>query len=425
MHTLRAASLVTVMVMLPALAACSSGGHAGDGGSTTVYTLTGGSTGGGGSPAAQVRLANLVDNGQSVDLCVALHGSGAFHGPLYAQVGASAGIASESVSLYAAVPAGQLDLRVVAAGGGCGTGVTGDFTALPAFGVSAFTLAFVQAGGATPTLQPFIDDQSGATAPDQAALRLLDATPGPLDLGEESSGTFSPWINNVQPLAVGAASSAQQGFTIDANGYLIAPAQSNAQLALRADSQSTDLVTLVPVTGTGLQLSGGAIYTLFAVPRGGGVGALLCDDQGYRVAAYTPCVLYPLVNGGSKTSASSSSSSTGSSTGSNPIGSGTASSGGSTSTGSTGTGNAVASASGSSTGNASSAGTSGGATTGRGCCGQVPDPCLGSLQFCSPTLCQCQSPVPVTTGGSSSGTSGGSQRGTTGAASGTTGGTTG
>jgi hypothetical protein len=280
-------------------AACTSPAAVLDGGtsgSTSGGTTTGTTTGGPGT--AQMRLANLAPRGVATDLCTAVHGSGQFEGPLLGGKGLDAGVLFPAVSGYVSIPAGTFDFRLVAAGGDCSQNLPGttDLTALPPLAAGgAFTLAEV--AGSRQPVQIFEDDIASPDA-GSAGLRFINAsvdTPS-LDLGSEQDGGFTPWVTGEQFLAVGGSAQIYSG---DANGYLALPAMAN--VLLQIESQSKDLLDLVPPAGEPLALIDGALYTLFAVP-GKPLDGLLCADSSLPSSGYTPCSLYPLPDGGATVS---------------------------------------------------------------------------------------------------------------------------
>jgi hypothetical protein len=85
------------------------------------------------APVASVRIAHVSPDAPALDVCVALHGTTAFQGPLIAQLAASLavgvsvdggnendagplGLAFSQVSAYVSLAPGQYDVRLVAAG---------------------------------------------------------------------------------------------------------------------------------------------------------------------------------------------------------------------------------------------------------------------------------------------------------------------
>lgn len=332
---------------LAAAAGCSANNGSEDGGASTGATGSTGSSGLGASTSgsgSRLRLANLVPAGPSFDLCIAIHGSGQFQGPLLASLGFTSGVGYTDVSTYLAVPALALDFRLVAPGTDCSQPLNGstDLTDLPPLAAgAAYTVA--QIVKATPPTQIFEDDLL-TNAAGTASLRFLDTSSADptLDLGSVQDGGFNPWITGVQFLGVGGTA---QGFSLDANGYLAIPA--TPDVLLRVEYQSADLLDLRPQPGAAVALSDGSLYTLFTLP-GTPLGGLFCDDQALKQSGYAACVAYPIPGVGSSGTTSGGNSTTGSAA-----------------TSGSGSGSGVGTGS-SSGGSGSGSGTGSGSTTGSG-----------------------------------------------------------
>src|SRR5580698_3335023 len=113
---------------------CSSSDTAGSGDAGPGLDATGGEGGDDADAAdepdaaptqAMVRFAQLSPDAPALDVCLALHGTGAYQGPLLAQFAEDAGLAADAgapglsfatVSAYLAVDAGAYDVRLVPAG---------------------------------------------------------------------------------------------------------------------------------------------------------------------------------------------------------------------------------------------------------------------------------------------------------------------
>src|SRR5580658_4607891 len=80
-----------------------------------------------GAPPALLRVAQMSPDLPPIDVCFAIHGTGAFEGPLLSTLAGDAGVDSGApalefaqVSAYLALTAGQYDARIVPAGSaGC------------------------------------------------------------------------------------------------------------------------------------------------------------------------------------------------------------------------------------------------------------------------------------------------------------------
>jgi hypothetical protein len=275
--------------------AADTGSGAMDSGNPAADSGTGQDAAGeGGTMMASVRVAHLSPDAPAVDLCVAVHGTTSFIGPVLNGAGASSGLAFGQVTKYLPVPAVQLDVRLVApASTSCAMSLGGlpDITNLPALPAGAsVTIAAIgdlTVAGSDPAFQlkAFVDDATVDST--KGALRFVHASPGTpaVDVGLESGGNFTAVFSNVAFGDVAAA-----GSPIDANGYYVGAPFTNQTVAARAHGSTTDALTI-----PGVSLPAGAIATAFAV--GGKTGdqthplkVLLCVDNAMPNGLLASCM---------------------------------------------------------------------------------------------------------------------------------------
>jgi hypothetical protein len=188
-------------------------------------------------PTARIRIANWVPDAppSGYDVCVAIHGSSSWAGPLLAEAIGDAGVLGDAAApsvqfpamtnyLLALAPA-VYDVAVVVVGAGCASPVRVE-AGLPALVAGTWTtLAIV--GDATPAggdpaleVVALTDDSTNAVG---TAVRFLDAAPSialaDFGLGTLASG-FSPLEVAVPFGQVVTTTAAEAGATPDANGYV-------------------------------------------------------------------------------------------------------------------------------------------------------------------------------------------------------------
>jgi len=268
-----------------------------------------------GAPAvASVRIAHMSPDAPALDVCVALHGTTDFQGPMIAQLAASLavggsadggnqndagplGLAFSQVSAYLSLAPGQYDVRLVAAGattcaalaavdGGATPFAPPDSVNLPALQANTFTTLLI-AGDLTPagddaplgvSLLPDDDELAGGAA----SLRAINAVPSlpALDFGLGSGAAWMPMLTDV---AFGKASSMSGPGEdpVDANGYV--PIQTFAGQAMSACVPSSDAGVDV-ATAAAVDVELGAIATVMAIGGKTGDSAqppelLICIDN--------------------------------------------------------------------------------------------------------------------------------------------------
>jgi len=233
---------------------------------------------------AFLRIANWSSDAPPIDFCVAPHGTGAFQGPVLANLTAAinqtgnvdAGrpaLSFPGVSAYSLVAPGPYDARLVAAGApDCSAKIVPDQTNLPAVAVGqAMTIALVGAArpaGNQPGLKMIglLDDDQ---TPSLVAIRAINASPdfSNVDVGTVSTGLFTPLLASIPfgsatpavPAVTGDASAPMA----DSNGYLTVPAQKGTTFHVRSSGSAIDSSVSLPVS-----IGAGAIVTLVVVGTG-------------------------------------------------------------------------------------------------------------------------------------------------------------
>jgi hypothetical protein len=247
--------------------------------------------------SAQIRIANLSPSKPPIDVCLALHGSGQFNGPILKPVGVvDTGLAYPQVSKYLAVGAGQYDVRIVDGGATSCAQSLYDATSLPALAVGrSYTIVgtgFIPPQSGNPsafTVVVYGDD--GATDASSISLRFIHDAPNtpPLDLVLGSGSTATGLFANVSYLSVGTAPQA------DGKGYVSQSAQLlPATLSLRVHGSSSDALVITRPSA----LPGGSVATLFAIGELGGtpkpLQALVCLDSSIvSPSALATCAVLP------------------------------------------------------------------------------------------------------------------------------------
>jgi len=217
------------------------------------------------SPVVGVRFANWSVDSPSVDVCLALHGTKDFRGPMLASAAAEEGDAGEGgvtgifftqVTSYFYVPQGRYDARFVVAGAtDCGErGVAPDATSLPSLGAQTGLATFAlmgdigaDGGSSTLAVTGFLDD-TVVTVPEQIAVRFINAAPdvpsadlgtGPIVIPPTVSVPFfySPLFLGVPFGRAGDAETSARTLgsgsqDVDPHGYaLLPPLAGSAELA--------------------------------------------------------------------------------------------------------------------------------------------------------------------------------------------------
>jgi hypothetical protein len=258
-------------------------GTAGDGGVRDASTDGDAST-----PITNLRFAHLSPGAPAVDFCLAVHGTTVFTGPLLGDQGLITGLPYAAVTRYLTVNAAQYDVRIVAAGAtSCATSLGGlpDQTNLPALAVNGATtiaaigeLAPGDGGGQPFGLKAYVDDTTVATG--NAKLRFIHASSGTpaVDVGTSGGVLFTPVFSNI---AFGNTAAAT-------NGYVQTAPLTNAELSVRANGTTTDVLA-----AEGTTLASGTIATAFAIGKTGNITTplrvLLCADNAAPVGVLTPC----------------------------------------------------------------------------------------------------------------------------------------
>lgn len=256
-----------------------------------------------------VRVANWVPDAPPLDVCIAPSGSGFPGAPLMASFltaldaggvedgGNPAGLAFQQVSSYVNVPAGQYDVRLVAAGStDCSSPIGSDLTGVSPLLFNTFnTLAILgelaPVAGA-PSLRAVLygDDRNAPASNDPSApyvgVRFINAGPNvpSADIGSYDNGIYGV---NVPGVAFGASSASST--VADRNGYVrTLPMAAGQDIAVRA---SDDYAGLGQVVTTALEsVAGGAVATIALVaPVPGVADAGATSDAGADAGAtYAP-----------------------------------------------------------------------------------------------------------------------------------------
>ena len=245
---------------------------------------------------ALLRVAHLTPDAAPIDVCVAVHGSTAYQGPLLKQAGVDAGgLAYAQATKYLALPPAQYDFRVVdGAAASCATGML-DVTSLPALRggesvtVAALGLMHPPAGNNnTLQLKLYVDDTGAASGP--VALRFIHASPDTpaVDAGIGSGNQFTPAFLNVGYAAVGLS------VTSGANGYIMLGPESHAPLlTVRLRGGTDDALTFTPPSepSFGDTVTAFLIGNLSSAPAP--FKALVCVDNGAPTGALADCAVRP------------------------------------------------------------------------------------------------------------------------------------
>ena len=247
---------------------------------------------------AQVRFAHLSPNKPPIDLCMAVHGTGLFNGPLLKPVGVVAtGLAYGQVSKYLSVAPGSYDVRVVDGGATTCADSLFDTTTLPAF-IAGDAVTVVSTGLIPPqvgdpnafTVVAYSDDRSAPAGKTQA--RFIHAAPvtPALDFGSGSGSGFSAMFDNVAYLVAGTPVSS----SADVNRYVtLTSASAPTTFSLRLSNTSSDAIT---ITSAAAQTSG-AVVTWYAIgsltPMPNPLQVLVCTDNGAPNGPLSPCNILP------------------------------------------------------------------------------------------------------------------------------------
>jgi hypothetical protein len=250
-------------------------------------------------PTAQVRVANWAPDapGSGYDLCVAVHGSSSWSGPLLGQlIGDAGGLGDAAVPsiqfpgvtnyLLALAPA-TYDVGVVAAGAGCASPVKVATNLSALVAGNWYTLAIVgdvTAAGGDPALSVvlFLDDPSNVAA---IAVRFLNVAPSiasaDFGLGTLASG-FTPLEIGVPFAGIVTMAAADAGVaTPDSNGYVsLAATGSVAFSAHAATGDAGDLAVASAVNLSPAPLS--TIALVGGKTGGAGPQLLVCTWDGVQ-----------------------------------------------------------------------------------------------------------------------------------------------
>jgi hypothetical protein len=257
-----------------------------------------------------VRIANWAPDAPraGVDVCLRPLGTTQWIGPLLAQrlaagvlgQGGANGIQFPWVTEYLSISPGQYDLRLVAAGSGdCTMGILPTTTGLPALVAGEFA-TFAVTGefkpideDASAKISAFFDDIS--TAPGRAALRFINASPGPeaaalrVGTGSLADHTFVEIFADVE---FGTASAALgDGGATDPNGYASIAPLSGVEFSAYPVSETVRIGSAAHVTA-----SAGVVETLLLIHgENGGLPPqfLACTDNGPSAGALSACTVLP------------------------------------------------------------------------------------------------------------------------------------
>ena len=247
---------------------------------------------------AQVRFAHLSPNKPPIDLCLAVHGTGQFNGPLLKPIGVVAtGLAYGQVSKYLSVAPGSYDVRVVDGGATTCADSLFDATAVPAFNaedaVTVVSTGLIPPDASNPNafvVVTYSDDRS-APAGKTLARFIHDAPATPaLDFGSGSGSGFSAMFDNVAYLVAGTPVSG----SADVNRYVtLTSASAPTTFSLRLANSGTDAITF---TSAAAQASG-AVVTWYAIgsltPMPNPLQVLVCTDNGIPIGPLSPCSIVP------------------------------------------------------------------------------------------------------------------------------------
>ncbi len=250
------------------------------------------------STSSLVRVANWSPDAPAVDFCLALHGTGAFHGPFVAGLtassaeagvagGSAGGLAYPNASSYATMPPGQYDARLVV-GSTCSATIAMDAVSLPAVPPGgAATIALVgdessSAAGTGLAVVGFLDDLAPSGP---LALRFINAAPSvtSIDVG---TGTGTAYTALFAGIPFGQAGNAKEGPAaadggappVDAHGYL-----SHAALAGAA-------ITARPHGASGANDAGAALAQNVSVAAGSVVSIVVAGGLGGAPLSLEECV---------------------------------------------------------------------------------------------------------------------------------------
>lgn len=251
-------------------------------------------------PTAQVRVANWAPDAPAsgYDVCVAIHGSSSWSGPLLGQAVGNVGSLGDAAVptiqfpgvtnyLLALAPA-TYDVAVVRAGAGCASPVK-VATDLPALVAGDwYTMAIV--GDATPvgtdpalTVVVLDDDSTNAVG---TAVRFLNVAPSiasaDFGLGTFAAG-FTPLEVGVPFAGIVTMAAPEAGVTPDSNGYVgvASAATGTVTFSAQVSTGATGDLAVAP----GLTLSPAPTATVALVggkTGGGGAQLLVCTWDGVQ-----------------------------------------------------------------------------------------------------------------------------------------------
>ena len=231
-------------------------------------------------PTAQLRIANWSPDAPTAgyDVCLAVHGTSSWSGPLLAQLVGDAGTLGDAAVasiqfpqmtnyLLAVAPA-TYDVAVVDAGAGCASPfvVVRDLT--PLVLGDWYTMAIVgdhTPVGADPGLSVVVlaDDSANAIG---TGVRFLNVAPSlaAVDFGQGTLASgFEPLALGVAFATVAAVGAPEAGVTVDSNGYVGVAASSGVAFSAHGSTGATvDLavasnLTLAPAPTATVALVGG------------------------------------------------------------------------------------------------------------------------------------------------------------------------
>lgn len=251
----------------------------------------------------RIRLANLRPDPALVDFCVRSSG-GTYGRPVIHGGGSACGVGYryEDVSAPFAVPAGAIDVKMIAAGNPCAAPALAEIRQVAVDTTSVVTIANLAGPMGLAQLAAWPEEATSDAS--HVRLRLVNATvhSAPLYLGLAKDATVpTQLITRLLPDAVafGATPKPNLGLAeqIDERGYLVLPAQqTELGVALDADTNALFALSIAARPAT---------YSLFAIgdvadksypPRG-----LLCDESTPSTGLTLSCVetsLAALLDGG-------------------------------------------------------------------------------------------------------------------------------
>jgi hypothetical protein len=288
---MRAAPIALLTTMLLVGSGCNNDKPGEVGPASTLGDMGTGGT-------ALIRIAQLSPNKPPIDVCLAVHGSNKFTGPILKPAGVAAtGLAYSQVSKYLAVPGAQYDVRIVDGGATTCAQSLFDANNLPVlFGGGAFTIVgtgFIPPNPNNPTsFTVIVYTDNTTTNEDKALLRFIHDAPDvpPLNFGIGSGASFSELFADVSFLHVGG----NMPVSTDGNGYAsINPTAPPITYSVRQVGSATDALTV----SSPLALPANSLTTVFAIGDLGGtpkpLQMLVCSDNSPPIGPLTACTALP------------------------------------------------------------------------------------------------------------------------------------